>query len=99
MSKAKTKAKIPGEMTEAQLDNSAIRAGLFKLASSLAKAKGVGGPALVLLLKEISEEVYEAGIDRVFKETKLKNMDNCADSFDFTWLTILIVRLNQRKKS
>lgn len=60
-------------------------------------AKGMDGADVVRLLQTISEDVYEAGIDQVFADAKVKNRDNVADAFDFTWLTQLAIKISEFK--
>lgn len=73
-------------------DLQTMRAEFFALCATL--AKDIPGDEVIRMLKEISEDVYTAGIDQIFAEALLKNRDNVADAFDFTWLTALAIKLN-----
>ena len=71
-----------------------MRKGFYDLCAKLAMDNGVPVDELMSLLKEVSEDMYTAGLDRVFATAPLSNHDNVADAFDFTWLAMLAVRLN-----
>lgn len=81
------------QMNQTQQDLSTFRAALYTLAAE--KAAKLNGRELMHLLKEVSEDVYTAGIDRALREAPIEDIDNLADAFDYTWLTLLIVRLDK----
>lgn len=73
---------------------SVMRTEMFKLNAQLAKR--VSGPELVMILKDVSEEVYMAGIDGALAKAAGKDLDDIADAYDLTWLTALALRLHIR---
>lgn len=80
-------------MNPTQKDLQTFRAALYSLAAQ--KAKHLTGTQVMLLLKEVSEEIYTAGIDQALRNASL-NLENLADAFDYTWLSLLIVKLNKK---
>ena len=76
-----------------------FRASLWK---ALARnAEHLTGVQVVRALREISDDIYHAGIDNAYTTTKARDPQNLADAWDLTWLTALNVRLLhlQRLKS
>lgn len=74
-------------------DISAYRAAIFK---ELAKrAKGLRGDQVVEALNEASKDIYEAGLDRILRDTKISDLDSLADAFDLTWLSAWAIRLDR----
>ena len=68
-----------------------FRASLWR---TLAKnAKDLTGLQVVRALREISDDVYHAGIDGAYVATKVRDPRNLADAWDLTWLSALNVRL------
>ena len=68
-----------------------FRASLWK---ALAKnAKHLTGVQVVHGLREISDDIYHAGIDSAYTTTKVRDPQNLADAWDLTWLTALNVKL------
>ena len=78
-------------------DIQTMRREFYKLNATLADNCGITPGALMMLLKEVSEDVYTAGIDKTFTTARLKDKDNVADAFDFSWLAVLAIRLNNYK--
>jgi hypothetical protein len=76
-----------------------FRASLWK---TLARnAEHLTGVQVVQALREISDDIYHAGIDNAYTTTKARDPQNLADAWDLTWLTALNVNLLhlQRSKS
>jgi hypothetical protein len=73
-----------------------FRASLWK---TLAKnAKGLTGLQIVQALREVSDDIYHAGIDSAYTSTKIRDPQNLADAWDLTWLTALNVKLLHLQK-
>ena len=73
-----------------------FRASLWK---TLAKnATGLTGLQVVRALREVSDDIYHAGIDGAYTTTKVRDPQNLADAWDLTWLTALNVRLLHLQK-
>jgi hypothetical protein len=78
-------------------DLAAFRASLWK---TLAKnAKHLTGLQIVQALREISDDIYYAGIDSAYTTTKTHDPQNLADAWDLTWLTALNVKLLHLQRS
>jgi hypothetical protein len=74
-----------------------FRASLWK---TLAKnANGLSGPQVVRALREVSDDIYHAGIDGAYTTTKVRDPQNLADAWDLTWLTALSVGLLHLQKA
>ena len=92
--------KFPGNTMSSQLRNQSksplqdladFRASLWK---TLAKnAKNLTGSRVVQALREVSDDIYHAGIDNAYTTTKVRDPQNLADAWDLTWLTALNVKL------
>ena len=68
-----------------------FRASLWE---TLAKnATGLTGLQVVRALREVSDDIYHAGIDAAYTTTKVRDPQNLADAWDLTWLTALSVKL------
>jgi hypothetical protein len=79
------------------LDLADFRANLWK---TLAKnAKPLTGLQVAQALREISDDIYHAGIDSAYTTTKTRDPQNLADAWDLTWLTALNVKLLHLQKS
>jgi hypothetical protein len=79
------------------LDLADFRASLWK---TLAKnAKHLSGSQVVQALREVSDDIYHAGIDNAYTTTKVRDPQNLADAWDLTWLTALNVKLLHMHKS
>lgn len=57
------------------------------------------GLQVVQALRKISDDVYYAGIDRAYVNTKVRDPQNLADAWDLTWLTALNIELLRLRKS
>jgi len=78
-------------------DLAAFRASLW---TTLAKnGKHLTGLQLVKALREISDDIYHAGIDSAYTTTKTRDPQNLADAWDLTWLTALNVKLLHLQRS
>src|ERR1700730_8592799 len=89
-SQLRKKSKIPLR------DLADFRASLWK---TLAKnAKGLTGLQVVQALREVSDDIYYAGIDSAYTRTEVDGPQNLADAWDLTWLTALNVRLLHPQK-
>jgi hypothetical protein len=89
-SQLRKKSKIPLR------DLADFRASLWK---TLARnAKGLSGLQIVQALREVSDDIYYAGIDSAYTTTKVRDPQNLADAWDLTWLTALNVRLLHLQK-
>jgi hypothetical protein len=74
-----------------------FRASLWK---TLAKnAKNLTSLQVVQALREVSDDIYHAGIDSAYTTTKVRDPQNLADAWDLTWLTALNVKLLHMHKS
>jgi hypothetical protein len=74
-----------------------FRSSLWK---TLAKnAKHLTGLQVVQALREISDDIYHAGIDAAYTTTKARDPQNLADAWDLTWLTALNVELLHLQRS
>ena len=71
-----------------------MRAVFFEKCKQLAEKNKVPGIIVLDLLKEVSEEICEAGLDSAFGELSPTSRDRLMNAFDFTWLALLAVRLN-----
>jgi len=60
-------------------------------------ATGMDGADVVDALWQVSDGVYDSGIDGVFAKGKFDPDSKEADQFDAGWLTALIVRLYEMK--
>jgi hypothetical protein len=77
-------------------DLAEFRGSLWK---TLAKnAKHLTGLQVVQGLREISDDIYHAGIDSAYTTTKVRDPQNLADAWDLTWLTALNVKLLHLQK-
>ena len=56
-------------------------------------AKHLSGSEVTKALREISDDIYYAGIDKAYVTTKVSDPQNLADAWDLTWLTALNVNL------
>jgi hypothetical protein len=56
-------------------------------------AKQLSGSEVIKALREISDDIYYAGIDQAYVTTKVSDPQNLADAWDLTWLTALNVNL------
>jgi hypothetical protein len=73
-----------------------FRASLWK---TLAKnAKHLTGLQVAQALREVSDDIYHAGIDSAYTTTKTRDPQNLADAWDLTWLTALNVKLLHLRK-
>ena len=67
--------------------------------TTLAKnAKHLTGLQVVQALREVSDDIYHAGIDSAYTTTKVRDPQNLADAWDLTWLTALNVNLLHLRK-
>jgi hypothetical protein len=57
------------------------------------------GLQVVEALRKISDDVYHAGIDRAYVNTKVRDPQNLADAWDLTWLTALNIELLHTRQS
>jgi hypothetical protein len=67
-----------------------------------AVAKNAGhltGPQVVQALRDVSDDIYHAGVDAAYTRTKVQDPQNLADAWDLTWLTALNVKLLHLQKS
>ena len=60
-------------------------------------AKGLSVSQVLKAFREISDEMYDAGIDDVYDEI-IKSGNIQSANFDITWLTLLAVKLSKLKK-
>ena len=61
---------------------------------ALAKnAKYLTGRQIVQALRKVSDDIYHAGVDTAYTQTKARDPQNLADAWDLTWLTALNVEL------
>jgi hypothetical protein len=73
-----------------------FRASLWK---ALARnAKHLTGLQVAQALREVSDDIYHAGIDSAYTTTKVRDPQNLADAWDLTWLTALNVKLLHLQK-
>jgi hypothetical protein len=56
-------------------------------------AQQLTGSDVIKALREISDDIYYAGIDEAYVTTKVRDPQNLADAWDLTWLTALNVNL------
>lgn len=79
-------------------DISILRASLYKVVE--ANAKGLTGPEVIRVLKTVSEDMFEAGIDEALRnaEKDISKWENIADAWDLTWLTVLGLKLKEYKE-
>ena len=68
-----------------------FRASLWKALAG--NAESLSGPQVVRALREISDDIYCAGVDKAYVSTKVRDPQNLADAWDLTWLTALNVNL------
>jgi len=74
-----------------------FRASLWK---TLARnSKQLTGLQVAQALREVSDDIYHAGIDSAYTTTKARDPQNLADAWDLTWLTALNVKLLHLQKS
>lgn len=73
-----------------------FRASLWKTLGK--NAKGLTGLQFAQALREVSDDIYHAGIDSAYTTTKVHDPQNLADAWDLTWLTALNVRLLHLQK-
>lgn len=78
-------------------DISILRASLYKVVRK--NVKGLSAEDVVDVLKTVSEEMFEAGIDETLRlaEARIKKWENIADAWDLTWLTMFAYLLSLRK--
>jgi hypothetical protein len=74
-----------------------FRASLWKTLAI--NAKTLTGPQVVEALRDISDDVYHAGIDGAYTRTKVHDPRNLADAWDLTWLTALNIQLLHLQRS
>jgi hypothetical protein len=74
-----------------------FRASLWKTLA--VNAKTLTGPQVVKALRDISDDVYHAGIDGAYTTTKVHDPRNLADAWDLTWLTALNIQLLHLQRS
>jgi hypothetical protein len=85
MSSQKQKPSAPA------LDIADFRANLWRAVAR--NAKHLTGLQVVQALREISDDIYHAGVDSAYINTKARDPRNLADAWDLTWLTALNVKL------
>jgi hypothetical protein len=68
-----------------------FRASLWKTLA--VNAEHLTGLQVVQALREISDDIYYAGVDNAYVTTKVRDPQNLADAWDLTWLTALNVNL------
>jgi hypothetical protein len=73
-----------------------FRASLWKALA--VNAESLSGPQVVRALREISDDIYYAGVDKAYVCTKVRDPQNLADAWDLTWLTALNVNLLHRRR-
>lgn len=56
-------------------------------------ARSLTGLQVADALRKISDDVYYAGIDSAYTQTKVDDPRNLADAWDLTWLTALNIEL------
>jgi hypothetical protein len=64
-------------------------------------AEQLTGGEVIKALREISDDIYYAGIDQAYVTTKVSDPQNLADAWDLTWLTALnvnLLHLRQRRR-
>lgn len=64
-------------------------------------AQQLTGTEVIKALREISDDIYYAGIDQAYVTTKVRDAQNLADAWDLTWLTALsvnLLHLRQRRR-
>ena len=93
MSRIPAKAKESAILTDVQK----MRRAAYVNCAELAKKNKVPVYDLIMMLKEISEDVYTAGVDKTLARAKLADMDNIADAFDLSWLSPLAIKINNYK--
>ena len=74
-----------------------FRASLWKTLET--NARTLTGPQVVKALRDISDDVYHAGIDGAYTTTKVRDPQNLADAWDLTWLTALNIQLLHLQQS
>jgi hypothetical protein len=74
-----------------------FRASLWKTLEI--NARTLTGPQVVKALRDISDDVYHAGIDGAYTTTKVRDPQNLADAWDLTWLTALNIQLLHLQQS
>jgi hypothetical protein len=74
-----------------------FRASLWKTLET--NARTLTGPQVVKALRDISDDVYDAGIDGAYTTTKVRDPQNLADAWDLTWLTAFNIQLLHLQQS
>jgi hypothetical protein len=74
-----------------------FRASLWK--NLAMNAESMTGRQVVKALRDISDDVYHAGIDSAYTTTKVQDPQNIADAWDLTWLTALNIELLHLQRS
>jgi len=76
-------------------DVSKFRERLFKQLEK--NVQGLSGADVVKALKETSDELWCAGIDKAYGDMGNAAGEPLADAFDITWLTVLNVKLKRKQ--
>lgn len=79
-------------------DISILRSALYDVA--IENAEDLSGQDVLRILKTVSEDMFEAGIDEALRHTekKIDKWENIADAWDLTWLTLFTLKLHQHDR-
>lgn len=61
-------------------------------------SRGLSSEVVLNTLREISDELYDAGIDSVYDKSIRENPTLDPIHFDITWMTLFAVRLKEKRK-
>jgi hypothetical protein len=68
--------------------------------NALAKNAGhLSGSQVVQALRDVSDDIYHAGVDAAYTRTRVQDPQNLADAWDLTWLTALNIKLLHLERS
>lgn len=57
------------------------------------EAAGHSGDVVIRLLREASNEIWDAGLDAEFAQLEADDLSDKASAFDITWMTTLLLKI------